>query len=208
MNNVKKWAAKHKKILLLIVLIVPFAGAALAIIFKDLLIEKINWLKSKLKKDKTEDEDEQDEPLYKNYNDEIGNGNSDLTRGQRNNNPLNIKHGNNWRGETSKPLDEVFESFEDVKYGIRAATIILGNYRKKHGLKTIRQIIQRWSATDQEPYILFISRKLGVSPEIDYDVTKKPAVIELIKAMHVFENGKAYLTEDEIREGVDLANID
>lgn len=144
------------------------------------------------------------DPLYKKYNDAIGNKGGQ-PRGQRNNNPLNIKHGNDWKGETDKPMDELFESFEHVKYGIRAATKVLRTYRKKHGLKTLRQIITRWSTTDQESYILYVSRKLGISPEVEYDVRSDDKVVKLIKVMHVFENGKDYLTEAQIREGVELA---
>lgn len=51
-----------------------------------------------------------------------------IPRGIRNNNPLNIKIGNNWLGEVTDPTDPIFEQFVSMKYGLRAAFIILRRY--------------------------------------------------------------------------------
>ena len=47
-----------------------------------------------------------------------------------NNNPLNIKRNarNRWFGAKSNQTDKVFEEFEDLEYGVRAALIILKKY--------------------------------------------------------------------------------
>lgn len=42
-----------------------------------------------------------------------------LPRGIRNNNPLNIKIGNDWKGEVPN-TDGTFEQFESMEYGLRA----------------------------------------------------------------------------------------
>ena len=40
-----------------------------------------------------------------------------IPRGIRNNNPLNIRVGNNWKGEVSQPTDHTFEQFTEMKWG-------------------------------------------------------------------------------------------
>ena len=49
-------------------------------------------------------------------------------RGIRNNNPLNIRKGNNWQGEISPQSDKEFEQFESMTMGVRAGMKILRNY--------------------------------------------------------------------------------
>ena len=49
-------------------------------------------------------------------------------RGIRNNNPLNIRKGNTWKGEKSVLTDNAFEEFEYMTYGLRAGFIILMKY--------------------------------------------------------------------------------
>ena len=71
--------------------------------------------------------------------------NSKIPRGIRNNNPLNIRVGNKWQGEVDVKTDKDFEQFIDVKYGIRAAILILYRYVFKSGLHTIRDILRRWA---------------------------------------------------------------
>lgn len=68
-----------------------------------------------------------------------------IPRGIRNNNPLNIRVGNKWVGEVDIKTDKEFEQFTDVKYGIRAAILILYRYVFKSGLHTIRDILHRWA---------------------------------------------------------------
>ena len=57
-----------------------------------------------------------------------------LTRGLRNNNPLNIRKGNDWQGET-KGSDPSFETFQSMAYGYRAAIKIL--YKKNQAMKKL-----------------------------------------------------------------------
>ena len=68
-----------------------------------------------------------------------------LPRGIRNNNPLNIRIGNNWAGEKTPNTDGTFEQFVSMAYGIRAALIIIHNYMYKYKLTTIEKIISRWA---------------------------------------------------------------
>ena len=60
-------------------------------------------------------------------------------RGIRNNNPGNIRWGDNWKGlvPEDKRTDRSFCQFIDVKYGIRAIARILLNYRNREGMKRV-----------------------------------------------------------------------
>ena len=91
-----------------------------------------------------------------------------LSRGIRNNNPLNIRVGNKWLGEVMVKTDKDFEQFTDVKYGIRAAILILWRYVNKHRLRTVYDIIKRWAPPEenstwnyQTAVNQLISKKLG-----------------------------------------------
>ena len=72
-----------------------------------------------------------------------------IPRGIRNNNPLNLRVGNNWKGEVSQPTDHTFEQFTEMKWGVRAAFIVLRNYIKRHKLNTVRKIISRWAPANE-----------------------------------------------------------
>ena len=68
-----------------------------------------------------------------------------IPRGIRNNNPLNIRIGNSWKGEVEHPTDTEFEQFTDMIWGLRAGFVLLRRYIEHYGLRTIRDIISRWA---------------------------------------------------------------
>ena len=81
-------------------------------------------------------------------------------RGIRNNNPLNLRVGNNWKGEVENPSDPTFEQFTEMKWGVRAAFVVLRNYIVRHKCNTIRKIISRWAPSNEnntEQYIKTVS---------------------------------------------------
>ena len=54
-----------------------------------------------------------------------------MTRGQRNNNPLNIRHSaDQWQGARKEQTDPSFVQFEAMAYGYRAAWKTLESYWK------------------------------------------------------------------------------
>ena len=96
-----------------------------------------------------------------------------LSRGIRNNNPLNIRVGNKWLGEVMVKTDKDFEQFTDVKYGIRAAILILYRYVYKSGLHTIRDILHRWAPpveNNTKAYEQAVRKFIGKLMEPDKDV--------------------------------------
>ncbi len=96
-----------------------------------------------------------------------------LKRGWRNNNVGNIKieAANDWLGKVpeSNNTDGTFEQFICLAYGTRAMIKTLNTYYYKHNLKNLNGLIKRWSATDQEAYINYVSRKTGIGRNDFFD---------------------------------------
>lgn len=129
-----------------------------------------------------------------------------IPRGIRNNNPLNIRVGNNWQGEVAKPSDHTFEQFKEMKYGVRAAFIILRNYINRHKLNTIPKVINRWAPSNENNTLAYIKAVEKYSL-IDINETlrfeNKCQMINLFRAMCIVENGREIDIQDVIL-GYDL----
>lgn len=113
-------------------------------------------------------------------------------RGLRNCNPLNIKIGNDWKGESEHNNDGVFEQFTELKYGYRAAFIILKKYINKYKRNTIRKIIMSWSPDGEFAtlhYMNYVSRSSGIGLDVEIDFGNKVMMVSIVKAMAMFENG-------------------
>lgn len=111
-------------------------------------------------------------------------------RGIRNNNPLNIRKGNNWKNEAADLLEWEFEVFRTPFDGLRAAAKTLHTYVNKHNLVTIEQIIYRWSPpneNDTNSYINSMVQKVGVNAS---EPLTRPEYEKLLTAMILHENGQ------------------
>ena len=64
-------------------------------------------------------------------------------RGIRNNNPGNLRQGDDWQGLADPQIDKEFCVFQSSLWGIRALARVLLNYQRKHQLHTVTQIISR-----------------------------------------------------------------
>jgi hypothetical protein len=132
------------------------------------------------------------------------------TRGLRNNNPGNIKKagGNKlvFLGEQVSS-DPTFAQFDTMDNGIRAVAKIMYTYHASYNLDTVRGIITRWSATDQDAYIANVSDALGVGP--DDTVSFKDSLFDLVKAIIHQENGPAgyFISDAVIQRGIDKAQV-
>ena len=129
-----------------------------------------------------------------------------LPRGIRNNNPGNIRHGDNWQGMKKTQTDKSFVQFVSPEYGIRAMVKVLRSYRAR-GVVTLEDIIQTWAPANEnntEAYIQSVMKKTGwgrqhVVAEMEGDYkTLIPAIIK-------HENGINPYSMDTINEGVALA---
>ena len=129
-----------------------------------------------------------------------------LTRGLRNNNPLNIRKGNDWQGET-EGSDPSFETFQSMAYGYRAAIKILYKYYHQYGCNTLSKIISRWAPkneNDTEKYIATVSRRTNI-PRGRILSCSESEVCAIVAAMAYVENGTSANTE-EVKQGWKLAN--
>lgn len=130
-----------------------------------------------------------------------------LPRGIRNNNPLNIRIGNTWVGEVTSPTDHEFEQFVEMKYGVRAAFIILRNYIKRHKQDTISKIIARWAPANENntaKYIKTVSERSMIPTKERLSFENMPQMVKLFQAMCYVENGRE-IDEEAIIAGYELA---
>lgn len=114
------------------------------------------------------------------------------TRGVRNNNPLNIRKGNNWQGERQPQTDAAFEEFSGMVWGLRAGFRIIKNYMQRAPkCDTLQKIITRWAPTmenDTKAYIDFVSRKTGIRSDMKLDFRESTKIIAIVTAMCQMES--------------------
>lgn len=119
-------------------------------------------------------------------------------RGIRNNNPLNIRKGNNWKGERQNQTDKSFEEFVSMEYGIRAGFVLLRNYITGYSGKTtpfdtVRKIVKRWAPPSEnatQKYIDFVAKDMNVSPDTKLSFKDKKTMVSLVNAMIFVECGQ------------------
>lgn len=134
-----------------------------------------------------------------------------LARGIRNNNPLNIRKGNNWQGERHPQADPAFEEFQSMEMGLRAGFVLLRNYieRPRAGQQkcnTVRKIISRWAPTSENntaAYIKSVCAWTGLFPDETIKFSDRNKMIALAQAMARVECG-ALLSIDTIASAYDL----
>lgn len=129
-----------------------------------------------------------------------------MSRGIRNNNPGNIRHGPKWLGLSPQQTDPEYSQFTKPEYGIRAMVKLLRNYQTRHGRKTIEEIITRWAPPSENitgAYVKHVADVAGVDPRAEIDVNNylTPMVTAIIK----HENGRQPYTPAQIAEGIRLA---
>lgn len=132
-------------------------------------------------------------------------------RGIRNNNPLNIRKGNNWKGERPNQTDKAFEEFQTMEYGIRAGFKLLKNYITGYGGKvapfdTIEKIVKRWAPPTENAtrnYIDFVSRDTGINAKTRISFKDRPTMVAIVDAMIFMECGQR-VSRDVIQSAYDL----
>ena len=130
-------------------------------------------------------------------------------RGIRNNNPGNIRHGQNWQGlnPDGRNIDPAFCVFKSPVFGIRALAKVLMNYKKIHGLNTVRQIISRYAPPNEnqtKAYIQTVAQQIGVYPDTIIDIEERGILTVFIKAVIRMENGVQPYSDELIQQGIDL----
>lgn len=130
-------------------------------------------------------------------------------RGERNNNPGNIRHGQPWRGLARVQQDANFCTFENSFWGIRALCRTLISYQERHNKKTVEEILFRWAPpveNDTWAYVAMVAEELGVDPREPLDIVNNvDRLVNLAKAIIHHENGRCIYNDAEIHEAAAAA---
>lgn len=131
------------------------------------------------------------------------------SRGIRNNNPGNIRlSGDKWKGLRPAQTDGAFFQFAEMKWGYRALLRTLQNYRRKHGLQTVADFINRWAPRTENNtsgYITRVCREMQVPTTYIPDVNDKGTMCALAAAISEVENGIPAVMAD-VEAGWELLN--
>lgn len=121
-----------------------------------------------------------------------------LPRGIRLNNPGNVDRGTDrWLGmDEDQSVDSRFINFTKPEFGIRCVMRLLITYHEKHGLHTIRGIINRWAPSkgkhpttgveysqNTAGYIGHVSRLTGYDPDEMLDLFDMHTNLSVTKAI-------------------------
>lgn len=118
-----------------------------------------------------------------------------LPRGIRNNNPGNVERGKDrWLGMSAdQSSDSRFLVFDTPEAGIRCLMRILINYQERHGIKTMREAINRWAPpveNNSSAYVQHVSRLTGFDPDEPLDFLDREINVALTRAIVRHENGE------------------
>lgn len=140
-------------------------------------------------------------------------------RGIRNNNPGNIRWGDPWQGlvPTAKRTDRAFCQFTKPTFGIRALARVLINYKDKHNISTIREVISRWAPPNEnntDAYISAVAAKVGIYENTVIDLHEYKILKPIVEAIIHHENGtggkktpNTWYDDATIDEGLRLAGV-
>lgn len=132
------------------------------------------------------------------------------TRGERNNNPGNIdRDATQWQGMAAdQSNDDRFIIFTAPEFGIRAIGKELLSYYQKHGLNTVRGIINRWAPpveNDTGAYVSAVANQCGVDPDASVTPTDPDCMEQLIRGIIQHENGRIIYDDATIVKSVEDA---
>jgi hypothetical protein len=132
------------------------------------------------------------------------------TRGERNNNPLNIDRTQiHWEGMAANQTDPRFIVNTSAVYCYRDAARIIREHF--HERKTIADIIVSWAPgaeNDSDAYVYDVWVHMGISPDVPLNITRVVGdpcdLLPLLAAMTYHENGEDIYEATVIQQGMDL----
>lgn len=139
----------------------------------------------------------------------------ELTRGERNANPGNIVRCSPrvpWQGRkpSAALTDPRFEEFIHPKWGIRALAMLLISYQDKHGIHSIRGVIDRWAPpveNNTSAYVAHVAELCGIPADQVILLTDYTIMRSLVVAIICHENGRMTYSAALIDEGLKLAGV-
>ena len=104
-------------------------------------------------------------------------------------NYLNVKCNNRpdyWLGQCG--IDAHGHAvFKSPEWSLRAGTLVLRSYYQRHGIKTVRGIVERFSTNNHAEYTAYLCKRMGLDPDEEFNVMKR--MPELVRHMVRFESG-------------------
>lgn len=132
-------------------------------------------------------------------------------RGIRNNNPLNIRKGCDWRGERPAQVDRDFEEFSSMEFGVRAAIKLVCNHIR--GLTSagrpcdnLNKLIFAWAPPTENntgAYVKAVEQMTGINRYQRIYANNRVMVSRIVQAMAKVETG-VMLDMSLIRSAWDL----
>ena len=130
-----------------------------------------------------------------------------MSRGIDNCNPGNIRRSRvRYLGEVHPSQDTHFKQFESMAWGYRAMFVLLDSYRKRYGLKTLREMLTRYAPPTENHTALYIESvcdMAGVKADTEIDTHSKRMMIPIVAAMSRIENGRI-ANHQEVEHGWQL----
>lgn len=152
--------------------------------------------------------------------------NATTSRGYRNRNPGNIDfhERNRWQGQVGLGDDWLpanmrrFAKFESHEFGIRALAALLTTYQDRHGLRTVRQIINRWAppsgsangrayTQSTQGYVQHVTQLTGFAADEPLDLHRFEHMRKLLVAIITHEIGGQPYADAVIDEGLRRAGL-
>lgn len=113
---------------------------------------------------------------------------ADGTLSRKAGNYLNVKCNNRpdyWLGQCG--IDAHGHAvFKSPEWSLRAGTLVLRSYYQRHGIKTIRGIVERFSTNNHEEYTKYLCSRLHLEPDEEFNVMRR--MPELVRHMVRFES--------------------
>ncbi len=110
-------------------------------------------------------------------------------------NYLNVKCNNKpdyWLGQCG--IDTHGHAvFKSPEWSLRAGTLVLRSYYQRHGIKTVKGIVERFSTNNHEEYTKYLCDRLKLDPDEEFNVMRR--MPELVRHMVRFESGSGVKPE-------------
>ena len=103
-------------------------------------------------------------------------------------NYLNVKAPSDtyWLGQQGRDAHG-HAVFVSPEWSLRAGTLVLRSYYQRHGIKTVRGIVERFSTCNHEEYTKYLCDRLKLDPDEEFNVMRR--MPELVRHMVRFESG-------------------
>ena len=113
---------------------------------------------------------------------------ADGTLSRKAGNYLNVKAPSDsyWLGQKGRDAHG-HAVFVSPEWSLRAGTLVLRSYYQRHGIKTIKGIVERFSTCNHEEYTKYLCDRLKLDPDEEFNVMRR--MPELVRHMVRFESG-------------------